>query len=127
MFTVSKQRQKSWHILLYHTLFYSILFYSILFYSTIMLVYRIFLFQALDEAAKSVKAAFDAAEKELADARQSIINAKEDCKRKMSLKCDNCKNLKCKEAERNCKGFLDAAGKWISKNVLAPVCVLTNF
>lgn len=80
--------------------------------------------QALDQAAKSVKAVFDAAQKELADARQSVINAKEDCKRKMSLKCDNCKNLKCKEAEKNCKGFLDAAGKWISKNVLAPVCDL---
>ncbi len=31
----------------------------------------------------------------------------------MTLKCDNCKKLKCAQAERNCKGFLDAAGKWI--------------
>ena len=31
----------------------------------------------------------------------------------MSLKCDKCRDLKCKQAERNCKGFLDAAGKWI--------------
>ena len=31
----------------------------------------------------------------------------------MALKCDNCKKLKCAQAERNCKGFLDAAGKWI--------------
>lgn len=31
----------------------------------------------------------------------------------MSLKCDRCKDLKCRQAERNCKGFLDAAGKWI--------------
>lgn len=31
----------------------------------------------------------------------------------MSLKCDNCKSLKCKQAEKNCKGFLDDAGKWI--------------
>ncbi|XP_068704567.1 uncharacterized protein [Montipora foliosa] len=76
---------------------------------------------ALDQAAKSVKAAFDAAKQKLASARQSVINAKEDCKRKMSLKCDNCKSLKCKEAENNCKGFLDAAGKWISKNVLSEV------
>ena len=106
---------------------YSTLFYYILRSSTIMLVYRIFLFQALDEAAKSVRAAFDAGEKALADARQSVINAKEDCKRKMSLKCDNCKNLKCKEAESNCQGHLDDAGKFISENVLAPVCVSTNF
>ncbi|XP_068704515.1 uncharacterized protein [Montipora foliosa] len=76
---------------------------------------------ALDQAAKSVKAAFDAAEQELANARQSVINAKEDCKRKMSLKCDNCRTLKCMEAERDCKGKLDAAGKWISKNIIAPV------
>ena len=69
-----------------------------------------------------MKAAFDAAEQELANARQSVINAKEDCKRKMSLKCDNCKSLKCMEAERDCKGKLDAAGKWISQNIIAPVC-----
>ena len=31
----------------------------------------------------------------------------------MSLKCDRCKDLKCKQAERNCKGFLDKVGKWI--------------
>ena len=55
------------------------------------------------------------------EARESVVKAKEDCKRKMSLKCDNCKSLKCKQAEKDCKGFLDAAGKWISKNVLAPV------
>ena len=42
----------------------------------------------------------------------------------MSLECDNCKNLKCKEAEENCKGHLDAAGKWISKNILAPVSAI---
>ncbi|XP_058970157.2 uncharacterized protein [Pocillopora verrucosa] len=68
---------------------------------------------ALDAAAKSVKEAFDAAEKALADARQSVVAKKEECKRKMSLKCDNCKSLKCKQAEKNCKGFLDDAGKWI--------------
>ena len=85
------------------------------------LIYRVFCSKALDEAAKAVRAAFDAAQRELANARQAVIDAKEECKRKMSLKCDNCKNLKCKEAEKNCKGFLDAAGKWITKNVLAPV------
>ena len=69
--------------------------------------------QALDKAAKSVKEAFDAAEKALADARKSVVEKKEECKRKMSLKCDNCKSLKCKQAEKNCKGFLDEAGKWI--------------
>ena len=75
----------------------------------------------MDEAAKSVRAAFDVAEKTLSDAREAVVRAKEDCKRKMQLKCDNCKSLKCKQAENNCKGFLDAAGKWISKNILAPV------
>jgi len=91
------------------------------------LSYASSLSQALDEAAKAVRAAFDAAEKELRDARQSVIDAKEDCKRKMSLKCDNCKDLKCKEAANNCKNFLDAAGKWISKNVLAPVRIKSCF
>jgi len=67
----------------------------------------------LDDAAKAVKAAFDAAQKKLQDARNHVIEKKAECKRKMSLKCDRCKNLKCKQAERNCKGFLDAAGKWI--------------
>ena len=60
-----------------------------------------------------MRAAFDAAEKKLRDARNHVIEKKAECKRKMSLKCDRCKNLKCKQAERNCKGFLDAAGKWI--------------
>ena len=60
-----------------------------------------------------MRAAFDAAEKKLRDARNHVIEKKAECKRKMSLKCDKCKNLKCKQAERNCKGFLDAAGKWI--------------
>eukprot|EP00795_Rhopilema_esculentum_P012584 gene12584-3284_t len=31
----------------------------------------------------------------------------------MQLKCQNCYSLKCKQAEDNCKGFLDKAGKWI--------------
>ena len=70
-----------------------------------------------------MRAAFDAAQEELANARKAVVEEKEECKRKMSLKCDNCKDLKCKEAEKNCKGFLDAAGKWISKNALAPVRV----
>ena len=33
----------------------------------------------------------------------------------MQLNCDNCKSLKCKQAEDDCKGFMDAAGKWIGK------------
>ncbi|KAL9979348.1 hypothetical protein ACROYT_G016999 [Oculina patagonica] len=70
---------------------------------------------ALDQAAASVKAAFDAAQKSLQDAQQAVLQEKENCKRTMSLKCDNCKNLKCKKAEDDCKGFLDAAGKWIGK------------
>ena len=72
-----------------------------------------FFFQALDDAAKAVKAAFDAAQKKLQDARNAVVEKKAECKRKMSLKCDRCKDLKCRQAERNCKGFLDAAGKWI--------------
>ena len=71
------------------------------------------LFKALDAAAKAVKGAFDEAQKKLAEAREAVIREKENCKRKMALKCDNCKKLKCAQAERNCKGFLDKAGKWI--------------
>lgn len=67
----------------------------------------------MDEAAKAVKGAFDAAQKLLQDARNDVIAEKEECKRRMSLKCDKCKQLKCRQAERDCKGFLDAAGKWI--------------
>ena len=85
-----------------------------------------FLSQALDEAAKSVKAAFDAAEKSLQDAQQAVLEEKENCKRKMELKCDNCKNLKCKKAEDDCKGFMDAAGKWIGK-ALSSVSDISRF
>ena len=74
----------------------------------------------MDEAAKSVKAAFDAAEKSLRDAQRAVIEKKEECKRKLQLKCDNCKSLKCKQAVDDCKGFMDKAGKWIGK-ALAPV------
>ena len=76
-------------------------------------MFRCLFFQALDAAAKAVKGAFDAAQKKLSDARNKVIQEKENCKRKMALKCDNCKKLKCAQAERNCKGWLDAAGKWI--------------
>lgn len=69
--------------------------------------------QALDVAAEAVKSAFNEAQKKLADARSAVIKAKEDCKRKMVLKCDNCRKLKCAQAVVNCKGFLDKAGKWI--------------
>ena len=60
-----------------------------------------------------MKGAFDEAQKKLAEAREAVIREKENCKRKMALKCDNCKKLKCAQAERDCKGFLDSAGKWI--------------
>ena len=69
----------------------------------------------MDEAAKAVRAAFDAAEKSLQDAQRDVIEKKEECKKKLELKCDNCKSLKCKQAEDDCKGFMDAAGKWIGK------------
>ena len=44
-------------------------------------------------------------------------NEKDNCGRKMQLKCDNCRTLKCKEAESGCKGFLDKAGKWIGDKI----------
>jgi len=69
--------------------------------------------QALDAAAKAVKGAFEEAQAKLSSARQSVIQKKEECKQKMSLKCDRCKDMKCKEATRNCKGALDKFGKWI--------------
>ena len=76
-----------------------------------------------------MKGAFDEAQKKLAEAREAVIREKENCKRKMTLKCDNCKKLKCAQAERNCKGFLDAAGKWIGGVVNAAgesklICVI---
>lgn len=74
----------------------------------------------MDEAAKAVRAAFDAAEKSLQDAQRAVIEKKEECIKKLELGCDNCKSLKCKQAEDDCKGFMDAAGKWIGK-ALAPV------
>ena len=60
-----------------------------------------------------MKGAFDAAQKQLQNARNDVVAKKEQCKRELQLKCDKCKELKCKEAENNCKGFLDKAGKWI--------------
>ena len=60
-----------------------------------------------------MKGAFDSAQKALSDARNDVVAKKEKCKRDLQLKCDNCKKLKCREAENNCKGFLDKAGKWI--------------
>ena len=44
---------------------------------------------------------------------EDVKAAKRRCKEKMQLKCSNCYSLKCKQAEENCKGFLDKAGKWI--------------
>ena len=32
----------------------------------------------------------------------------------MELECDNCRDLKCRQAEDDCKDFLDDAGNWIS-------------
>ena len=44
---------------------------------------------------------------------EEVKAAKRRCKEVMQLKCSNCYSLKCKQAEKNCKGFLDKAGKWI--------------
>ncbi|XP_022792631.1 uncharacterized protein LOC111331727 [Stylophora pistillata] len=68
---------------------------------------------ALDAAARAVRGAFDAAQKALADARAKVVREKENCRRKLTLECDNCKRLKCDKARKDCKGFLNAAGKWI--------------
>ena len=57
--------------------------------------------------------AFKAAQKTLNDAIEKVKGAKRKCKETLQLKCKNCYSLKCKEAEENCKGFLDKAGKWI--------------
>nr|XP_058970077.1 uncharacterized protein LOC131796502 [Pocillopora verrucosa] len=68
---------------------------------------------ALDAAARAVKGAFDAAQMALADAKAKVVREKENCRRKLTLECDNCKRLKCAKAQKDCKGFLNAAGKWI--------------
>ena len=60
-----------------------------------------------------MKGAFDSAQKSLQDARNDVVAKKAQCKRELQLKCDKCKELKCKQAEKDCKGFLDKAGKWI--------------
>lgn len=67
----------------------------------------------MDEAAAAVKGAFDEAQRKLRGAQDDVRRKKEECKRKMSLKCDRCRDLKCKKAQNDCKGFLDKAGKWI--------------
>ena len=69
--------------------------------------------QVLDKAASGIKSAFDEAERQLISAQDDVKKAKRDCKRKMELECDNCRDLKCKQAEEDCKDFLDDAGKWI--------------
>lgn len=60
-----------------------------------------------------MKGAFDAAQMALADAKAKVVREKENCRRKLTLECDNCKRLKCGKAQKDCKGFLNAAGKWI--------------
>lgn len=67
----------------------------------------------IDDVVAAIRGVFDKAKEELGKARRAVIEKREECKRKMQLKCDNCKKLKCAQAERNCKGFLDKAGKWI--------------
>ncbi len=44
---------------------------------------------------------------------EKVKEAKRKCREKLQLKCKRCYGLKCAEAERNCKGFLDKAKKWI--------------
>lgn len=70
-------------------------------------------FQAIERARKAVDEAFKAAQATLNEKVEDVKRAKRRCKEVMQLKCKNCYALKCKEAEQNCKGFLDKAGKWI--------------
>jgi len=70
--------------------------------------------KAIEDARKSVDRAFKAAQAKIRGAIAKVKKAKADCKEKLKLKCSNCYSLKCKQAEKNCKGFLDAAGKWIA-------------
>jgi hypothetical protein len=83
----------------------------------------------LDEAASAVKGAFEEAQRKLRSAQDHVKRKKEECKRKMSLKCDRCRDLKCKKAENDCKGFLDKAGKWIGGaiNTVGTLRLLVSF
>ena len=69
--------------------------------------------QAIENARKSVDKAFKAAQRTLNEKIEDVKRAKRRCKEIMQLKCSKCYGLKCKQAEDNCKGLLDKAGKWI--------------
>ena len=69
--------------------------------------------QAIKKAREAVDKAMKAAQATLRSKVEDVKAAKRRCKEIMQLKCSNCYSLKCKEAENNCKGFLDKAGKWI--------------
>ena len=74
----------------------------------------VFIFaKAIENARKAVDKAMKAAQATLRSKVEDVKAAKRRCKEKMQLKCSNCYSLKCKQAEQNCKGFLDKAGKWI--------------
>ena len=66
----------------------------------------------MKKAADAVKGAFDAAQKTLRSAQDHVIQKKEECKRKMTLECDNCRKLKCKKAQDDCNAFFARVGKW---------------
>ncbi|XP_066934153.1 uncharacterized protein [Clytia hemisphaerica] len=68
---------------------------------------------AIEKARKAVDQAFKHAQQELRNAVDHVQQKKRECKEKLKIKCSNCYKLKCKQAEQNCKGFLDKAGKWI--------------
>lgn len=69
--------------------------------------------KAIENARKAVDKAMKQAQATLRSKVDDVKAAKRRCKEKMQLKCSNCYSLKCKQAEDNCKGFLDKAGKWI--------------
>uniref|UniRef100_A0A7M5WWB1 Hemicentin-1 n=2 Tax=Clytia hemisphaerica TaxID=252671 RepID=A0A7M5WWB1_9CNID len=62
---------------------------------------------AIEKARRSVDQAFKAAQKHLRSAISHVQRQKQKCKEKMTLKCNRCHNIKCKETAKKCKGFLD--------------------
>ncbi|XP_047124114.1 uncharacterized protein LOC101237974 isoform X1 [Hydra vulgaris] len=68
---------------------------------------------AIERARKAVNDAFIYAQKKLLSAVEDVKAAKIKCKEKLKIDCANCYALKCREAQNNCKNFLDSAGKWI--------------
>ena len=67
----------------------------------------------MKKAADAVKGAFDAAERRLRSAREDVMQKKEECRQKMDLECDRCRDLKCKKAKDDCKEFYNSIGSFL--------------